>query len=278
MKTQTTTMDYLELRRKQWFTLIELLVVIAIIAILAAILLPALSSARASARTIACANNLKAIGTAGTLYTDDNDSWIVLGFAPWADSNADRKATWYGLLTGKGGGANYGVAVKGWESSNDTSMREGTFFCPSSSDEKTRKNYTDYSINLGLSGALNSKSSGNWSWARRTTCLTDPSKAIFVGDRAPKYEQFGAKHNLAFGFRHGADDTRTETAPSISSGSPSSYFYLKGRSNFVYMDGHVEGKMLEELPTRSNMYAAVTSSNPDDCGFDRTKGISADKL
>ena len=257
--------------------------VIAIIAILAAMLLPALSSARASAKAISCANNLKAIGTAGAMYSDDNDDWIVLGYAPWQTVSTDRKSAWYGLLAGKNGGgkagANYGVAVGSWAESNDTSMREGTFFCPAANDDRTRRDWTDYSINYGLSGELINKGSGIWEYARRLTCLTDPGKAIFVGDRAPKYTQFGAKHNLAFGFRHGAEDTRKESAPSISSGSPfPTYSYLKGRANFTFMDGHVEGKTLEELPTRANMFAAVTSSKPAECGYDRTKGVPASQL
>ena len=60
-------------RRKGAFTLIELLVVIAIIAILAAILFPVFARARENARKTSCASNLKQMGTAWAMYTQDYD-------------------------------------------------------------------------------------------------------------------------------------------------------------------------------------------------------------
>jgi len=66
--------------RRGAFTLIELLVVIAVIALLISMLLPALGSARESARRVKCLANMKQIGVGIATYANDFAGWTPINY------------------------------------------------------------------------------------------------------------------------------------------------------------------------------------------------------
>ena len=261
------------------FTLIELLVVIAIIAILAAILMPALQQARERGRTSVCQSNLKSIGIAGTLYTDAHNGWIVPGtMPPHVADDYNRAYCWYGLLSGKRGG-NYGLAVE-WHRSTPNWLIRGSLFCPSGKDELLdgvpyRWKYSDYVINYGLSGNYALGENKPWAWVRKINSVVYPGTAIFVTERIPYGEAFGVNNIVDIGYRHGTYDPRTAKSPSssITQDKTDTFYYLKGRANIVYVDGHVASKGIRELPSAQNYHAAMSSTDVKECGFIRANHV-----
>lgn len=67
------------MRTKRAFTLIELLVVISIISLLISILLPALSKARESAKSVMCLANMRQLSMAFPMYSQQYKGWLPVG-------------------------------------------------------------------------------------------------------------------------------------------------------------------------------------------------------
>jgi len=88
--------------QRRGFTLIELLVVISIISLLMAILMPALSRVKKQAQAAVCLSNLKQIGLAAALYSEEYDSYIPRGAGGSGDIWFVQFLPYVGHKTNKG--------------------------------------------------------------------------------------------------------------------------------------------------------------------------------
>ncbi len=163
------------------FTLIELLVVISIISILISILLPALSKARESSKTIQCASNQKSIGIAMSLYVNDSDDYLPAYCESWPSPGwgATYKRYWTNKLA-------FYLPVKKWRDENLGMMYPygDVWTCPEVSEGTNYWNGGGYGV--FKQGDINTTPQNELvfqyaSW-RRDGTFTYPGKTMLMTD------------------------------------------------------------------------------------------------
>jgi prepilin-type N-terminal cleavage/methylation domain-containing protein/prepilin-type processing-associated H-X9-DG protein len=235
MKTKTTINSSSVHTR---FTLIELLIVISIIAILASILLPALKTARDSAKRISCMNNIKQLGLTFLSYSNDSQENLPPAIINYGGDNLAWGST---------------LAENNYVNENAIGYapKNKTLLCPSSNVKTNGKviyKFGHYGMNalitytLGLAPA---------STGFKITKISNPSQKVLLLDSGNCYLHYGqminpsyniwyipgAKNNLNLDW----DQNNYTNKNDAWNGRHS------GKINTFFLDGHADNYKADDL-------------------------------
>jgi prepilin-type N-terminal cleavage/methylation domain-containing protein/prepilin-type processing-associated H-X9-DG protein len=212
-------------RSARRFTLIELLVVIAIIAVLVSMLLPALNNAKEKAREAVCAGNMRQIGVAALSYAQENDTRLPGSYVNEVINYGTSATPSFHTLLYPG----LGAAVGG--------PAPEVFRCPSArwpspivvgfdptlqSDASYMNNEALVDMNMGRIASPAGIVVVQEAWARSNRAYSRPGVVLLSGVTYRFWHWFSNGREWYANIHHGG-------------------------GNFLFCDGHVQGKKLMSL-------------------------------
>lgn len=212
------------MKRHRGFSLPELLVVIAVVAVLAGLLFPLVGNMRKQGKSAVDSSNLRQIGLANIAYSTENNERTVVYFSP----SGGLSLLWYSELR-----PYLGMPVE----------REGvteTFVSPCDP----------------TAGGIHQPSVLTQDdWRRRSYSVNHRTREVLPGYTPSRFQ--GRKmvnlpvSRMIFLGNHRAVEGNTNTMSPDQQGSlnliPRDWQPRKGEAQFVFLDGHVEMLIVDEL-------------------------------